>query len=56
MKKNELNPLHEIAKLEHTFKFLYFLRDLGIQTAHREAEKTWTIYMMSLNYIISNKP
>lgn len=38
-------PLHEIAKLEQKYKFLYFLRDIGIASAQGPAIFTWTEYV-----------
>jgi hypothetical protein len=44
--KREIPPLHEIAKLEYQFRFLYFLRDLGIQSANIPAKKITLKYMV----------
>lgn len=44
MTKREIPPLHEVAKMEYKYKFLYFLRDLGIKSAHDPAVKVWTAY------------
>lgn len=41
----EIPPLHEIAKIELKFKFLYFIRDIGIKSAHAPAVETWKRYM-----------
>lgn len=33
--------LHEITKIDLRYKFLYFLRDLGIRSAHEPAVEAW---------------
>lgn len=45
MAKRDIPPLHEIAKLEYRFKFLYFLRDLGIKSAHEPAVAALQYYL-----------
>lgn len=37
--------LHEITKIDLRYKFLYFLRDLGIRSAHEPAVATWKKYI-----------
>lgn len=45
MNRREIPPLHEVAKLEYKYKFLYFLRDIGIKTANEPAVSVWKEYM-----------
>ena len=45
MKLREVPPLHEIAKLEYKFKLLYFLVDLGIESALIPARIIWDKYV-----------
>lgn len=33
--------LHEITKIDLRYRFLYFLRDLGISSAHEPAVEAW---------------
>lgn len=44
MSRREIPPLHEVAKLEYKYKFLYFLRDLGIKSAKGPAVEVWKYY------------
>lgn len=39
------NETHEVRRLELTFKLMFFLRDLGIQSAMQPAIDSWTDYM-----------
>lgn len=45
MNRTEIPPLHEIAKIEYKYRFLYFLRDLGIKSAHEPAVEVWKRFM-----------
>jgi len=45
MKSQEVPHLHAVAKLELTFKLLFFLRDLGIKNAILPADIVWRDYM-----------
>jgi hypothetical protein len=49
MNRREIPPLHEIAKLELQFRLLFFLRDLGIKSAHTPAKEVWEVYMNVLS-------
>lgn len=40
-----ISPLHEVAKLEFKYKLLYFLRDIGIKSAHAPAVALWKEYL-----------
>lgn len=35
----------EISKIEAKYRFLYFLRDLGIKSAHGPAVEEWQKYL-----------
>ena len=36
---------HRLRKLELTYRLMYFLRDVGVKTAHSQAVDNWTEYM-----------
>lgn len=41
----EIPPLHEVARLEYEYRFLFFLRDIGIESALEPAVESWRRYM-----------
>jgi hypothetical protein len=41
--------IHRLRKLEITFRFLYFLRDIGISSAHESAVKSWVDYACTVS-------
>jgi hypothetical protein len=46
-----INNVHSLRKLELTFKFMYFLRDIGIKSAKDPASKLWAEYVNILSKI-----
>lgn len=50
MVKRELSPfLHEIAILELRYRFMFFLKDLGIKSATPASDEAWQAYMMTIS-------
>ncbi len=46
---------HNVQKLELTYRFMFFLRDLGIDSAHAPAILTWDEYVAVTTQIIANE-
>lgn len=55
MSKRETPP-HEVARLEVLHKFLYFIRDMGIKTAHEPAVKAWQEYVIMQSHLAASHP
>jgi hypothetical protein len=46
------NEVHEVRKKEIIVRLLYFLRDLGINSAHDVAVREWSAYCHILGELI----
>jgi len=44
--------IHEVRRLELIYKFLFFLRDLGIKSAVQPSIDVWTDYMHITGHLI----
>jgi hypothetical protein len=49
------NQHHNVQKLELTYRLLFFLRDMGIDSAHIPAVLTWDQYVVVTTQIIANE-
>lgn len=53
----EVPTLHEVRRLELTYRLLFFLRDLGIKSAFQPSIDAWTDYMhVTGQLILSDMP
>lgn len=43
-----------LNRLESKYKLLYFLRDIGIKSAHKPAVDSWLVFMNSVGLYIDN--
>ena len=43
--------LHELYEIEVRFKILFFLRDIGVNSATIPANEVWNSYVHKLTYI-----
>lgn len=43
--KTYTQPYHELAKIELTYKLMFFLRDIGISSAKQPSREIWYTYM-----------
>lgn len=50
----EIPELHEIRRLELIYRLLFFLRDLGIESAREPAVIVWTEYMHVVGALMIN--